>query len=84
MEVSGQLHAPAVPPAGKSPHYLFDRRLASLTTCHKLFPSLEANIFGEKQMLTNELKYRSTTSNIMRTSILKFKFENKIVSTHLL
>jgi hypothetical protein len=27
MEVSGQLHAPAAVPQGKSPHYLLDRRL---------------------------------------------------------
>jgi hypothetical protein len=27
MEVSGQLHAPAASPQGKSPSYQFDRRL---------------------------------------------------------
>jgi hypothetical protein len=28
MEVSGQLHAPAALPQGRSPSYSFDRRLA--------------------------------------------------------
>jgi hypothetical protein len=55
MEVSGQLHAPAALPQGKSPWCPLDRRL--LNTCHK--------IINEKLKQYNKNVYLKT-KNVFR------------------